>query len=101
MKVVVIGSAGAVWGFALAGVAGQIVETQDELEATLEAMLERSDIGVILVTSDVVDLARERIEAIMARSEVPLLVEIPGPAGSSPNRLSIRDLLRRTTGANV
>jgi V/A-type H+-transporting ATPase subunit F len=101
MELLVIGSPPAVWGFALAGVPGQIVETAGELTEALDRALERSDLGIILVTEDVADLARARIEHLISQSEIPLLVEIPGPDGPSPDRPTIQELLHRTIGVKV
>jgi V/A-type H+-transporting ATPase subunit F len=101
MDVTVVGSAPAVWGFALAGVQGQIAETAEELERALDDVLARPDVGILLITEDVAALARERIDALVARSAVPLVVEIPGPEGPSPDRPSIQELLRHTIGVRV
>ena len=48
MKLWVIGSQDAVWGFALAGVGGQIVATAEELNQALDAALKDEDVGIIL-----------------------------------------------------
>lgn len=101
MELLVIGSPPAVWGFALAGVPGQIVETVEALTVALDQALSRSDLGIILITEDVADLDRARIAYLIAQSEIPLLVEIPGPAGPSPDRPSIQELLHRTIGVKV
>jgi len=101
MKLLVIGSAPAVWGFSLAGIAGRIVTTVEELDAALDRALQDPDNGIVLISSDVVDLARERLGGLMARSDLPLIVEIPGPDGPSPNRQSINEMLRRTIGVRV
>lgn len=101
MKLLVIGSAPAVWGFSLAGVQGQIVTTGDELICAVDDALKTPDIGIVLITSKVVDLARERITNLMARSELPLIVEIVGPEGPSSDRLSINEMLRRMIGVRL
>lgn len=101
MKLLVIGSAPAVWGFALAGVDGQVITTADSLAATLDEVRQDADLGIILITSDVVDLARERINNLMAKGTLPLIVEIPGPEGPSSSRPSIHETLRRTIGIRL
>jgi vacuolar-type H+-ATPase subunit F/Vma7 len=101
MKLLVIGSAPAVWGFSLAGVAGQIVGTEEELEGALENAFSTPDLGIILITSDVVDLSRERISNLIARSELPLIVEIMGPGGPSFDRLSVNEMLRQIIGVRL
>lgn len=101
MKLLVIGSQDAVWGFALAGVSGQIVKTAEELNHALDAALEDEDIGIVLVTEDVANLARWRVDEAMIRSTIPLVVEIPGPEGPSPNRPPLSEVIRRTIGVRV
>jgi len=101
MKLLVIGSAPAVWGLSLAGISGQIVTSLEELDAALDSAFQDPDTGIVLVTSDAVDLARERLSDLMARSELPLIVEIPGPGGPSPDRQSINEMLRRTIGVRL
>lgn len=98
MNIFVIGSAPAVWGFALAGVEGRTVETADEVQAALDAALGQADIGIVLITEDVASLARDRVDQLIVRSEVPLVVEIPGPEGPSPDYPLIQDLLQRAIG---
>jgi vacuolar-type H+-ATPase subunit F/Vma7 len=101
MRFLVIGSEPAVWGFALTGVQGQVVLNADELNRALDAALEAPGVGIVLVTQDVAALARARVDALTVRSEVPLIVEIPGPEGPLPGRPSITETLRRTIGVKV
>lgn len=79
MKLLVIGSQDAVWGFSLAGVRGLIAATAEELNRALSEALEDKEVGIILVTEDVASLARRRMDDLMIRTTVPLVVEIPGP----------------------
>lgn len=79
MKTFIIGHADAVQGFALVGVPGRSVATAQELLQALDVARHDPSIGIIMLTTDVVALAREPIEQIKARTTIPLLVEIPGP----------------------
>ena len=97
----VIGSQDAVWGFALVGAHGQIVTTAEELNQALDAALGGDEFGIVLVTEDVADLDRRRVEMLMARSIKPLVVEIPGPAGPRPDRPSLSELIRQTIGVKI
>jgi len=101
MKILVIGSQDAVWGFALAGVRGQIVATAEELNRTLDAALAEEDIGIILITEDIANLARQRVDKLIERSTTPLVVEIPGPAGPSTDRPTLKEVLRQTIGVKI
>jgi V/A-type H+-transporting ATPase subunit F len=101
MKLLIIGNQDAVWGFALAGVHGEIVTTTGELNRALDAALADKEIGIVLVTGDVADLARQRVDMLRVRSAVPLVVEIPGPEGPRSDQLSLSEMIRRTIGVRI
>jgi V/A-type H+-transporting ATPase subunit F len=101
MKLLVIGNQDAVWGFALAGVRGQIVTTAEELLGALDAAMADEELGIVLVTEDAAALARQRVDMLKVRSAVPILVEIPGPEGPHPDRPPISEIIRRTIGVKI
>jgi V/A-type H+-transporting ATPase subunit F len=101
MKLIVIGNQDAVWGFALAGVHGRIVATAEELNRALDAAMADKEVGIVLVTEDAANLARQRVDTAMIRSTVPLVVEIPGPAGPRPDRPPLSEVIRRTIGVRI
>ena len=80
MKVLVIGHPEAVLGFSLAGVNGQAVTTAEEAGRGLEKLASK-EIGIILVTRYCWN-APVRVEDLKLHSTIPLVVEIPSPAGS-------------------
>jgi V/A-type H+-transporting ATPase subunit F len=101
MKLLVIGNQDAVWGFALAGVRGQIVTTAEELLGALDAAMADEELGIVLVTEDAAALARQRVDMLKVHSAVPLLVEIPGPEGPRPDRPPLSEIIRRTIGVKI
>jgi V/A-type H+-transporting ATPase subunit F len=101
MKPLVIGSLDAVLGFGLVGVYGWAVTTAEEVNQALDEALQDSEAGLILVTEDVAELIRPRMDQLMARSTVPLVVEIPGPEGPRPERPSLNELIRRAIGVKL
>jgi V/A-type H+/Na+-transporting ATPase subunit F len=101
VKIHVIGSELAVWGFALTGVQGEIVETPEALGVALDTALSDLTIGIILVTEDVARWARARVDELMMQSEIPLIVEIPGPGAAPRGRPSVGEMLHRMLGVSV
>ena len=101
MKIGVIGSAPAVWGFALTGVQGWIVETPEAVHKALDEALADGDIGILLMTEDVAQWARSRVDELVMQSEAPLVVELPSPHGTSEERPAIHEMLRRMLGVEV
>ena len=95
MKILVIGNQEAVLGFSLTGVQGQVVSTVEEITQALDTALSSTDIGIVLVTQDVSKLIQPRMDQLQLRSTIPLVVEIPGPEGVSPDQPSLSDVVLR------
>lgn len=101
MKVLVIGHPEAVLGFSLAGVQGQAAMTAEQVNLALDTALIAPDIGIILVTQDVAKLIQNRMDQLQLRSTIPLVVEIPGPEGVSPDQPSLSDVVLRAIGIKI
>jgi V/A-type H+/Na+-transporting ATPase subunit F len=101
MKIIVIGDPEAVSGFSLAGVGGQIATNAEEVNQALDIALAQPDIGIILVTQGVSQLIEARMDYLKLRSTVPLVVEIPGPEGVSPDQPTLGDIVLRAIGIRI
>lgn len=100
MKMYVIGNQDCVLGFSLTGVEGRIARSSTELEAALDACLADETAGLVLVTADVAQLARERMDQLKVSSLTPLVIEIPG-AGGGPALPSLREFVQRAVGISL
>jgi V/A-type H+-transporting ATPase subunit F len=101
MKVLVIGYPEAVLGFSLVGVHGQVATTVEQAHQALDEALSDPQVGIVLVTQEVADLIQSRMDQLKLRSAVPLVVEIPGPAGPSPDRPSLGEVIKRAVGVKI
>jgi V/A-type H+/Na+-transporting ATPase subunit F len=101
MKVFVIGHPEAVLGFSLVGLPVQVATSAGEANQALDGVLEDPTIGIVIVTSDVAALIEPRMNQLKLRSNVPLVVEIPGPAGVPPDQPSLDELVFRAIGVKV
>ncbi len=101
MKVLVIGHPDAVLGFSLAGVEGTAVSDGEQANAALDAALKDRDLGIVLVTKDVARLMDARMEQLKLRSTMPLIVEIPSPAGVQPGEPSLGEVVLRAIGIRL
>jgi V/A-type H+/Na+-transporting ATPase subunit F len=101
MKVLVIGHQEAVLGFSLAGVEGIIVSTPEETNKALDDAFASEGIGIILITQDVSSKIQARMDQLKQHSSIPLVVEIPGPDGTSADQPSIGDVLLRAIGVKI
>ena len=101
MKVLVIGHPDAVLGFSLAGVAGRVAKTADEVNEALDDAQAAKDVGIVLVTQDVAELVPARMEHLKLRSTIPLVVEIPSRAGVPEGQASLGDIVFRAIGIKL
>ena len=101
MKVLVIGHPEAVLGFSLAGVHGRAVTTAEEADKALDEALASKENGIILVTQDVAQMVQARVEHLKLRSTIPLVVEIPSPAGVPEGTPSLSDIVLKAIGIKL
>jgi len=101
MKVLVIGHPEAVLGFSLAGVNGQAVTTAEEAGRALDEAMASKEIGIILVTQDIAAMLQARVEDLKLHSTIPLVVEIPSPAGVSADQPSLSEIVLRAIGIKL
>jgi V/A-type H+-transporting ATPase subunit F len=101
VKFYCIGDEDTVRGFRLAGIEGQVVTTDQEAQQTLQAVSNRSDIGVVLISDVIAAGIREEVDAVRLESEQPLLVEIPGPQGPLAGRKTLRQLVQEAVGIRI
>jgi len=101
VKVLVIGHPEAVLGFSLVGVHGHVATTASEANQALDDASSDPGVGLILVTQDVGDLIRPRMDQLKLHSTVPLVVEIPGPESVRSERPSLGEVIRRAIGIRM
>ncbi len=101
MRVLVIGHPDAVLGFSLAGVEGKAVSDATQASAALDAALKDRDLGIVLVSKDVAKMMEARMEELKLHSTMPLIVEIPSPAGIDPREPSLSEVVLRAIGIRL
>jgi len=101
MRYHVIGEEDTVLGFRYDGVSGEIVRTADETRAALERAARLGDVAVLIITDTIADLVRGEVNRLRFDFELPLVVEVPGPGGPSPQRKDLLALIREAVGIRV
>jgi len=101
MRTFVIGNENAVLGFSLVGIDGRIVRNSAELENALNRCLADKTIALVLLTSDVIPFAQERVERLQVSSVSPLVVAIPGEHNGETTAGSLKDLVQRAVGIRL
>ncbi|MEG0276886.1 MAG: V-type ATP synthase subunit F [Coprobacillus sp.] len=70
-------------GLRLVGIEGTIVHTRHEFLELLEKKMRDETIGIILVTTKLVDMCPDIISEIKLKQQKPLITEIPDRHGES------------------
>lgn len=70
-------------GLRLVGIEGEVVYKRREFLELLEEKLKDNTIGIILITTKLIELAPDVISEIKLKQQKPLLVEIPDRHGDS------------------
>jgi vacuolar-type H+-ATPase subunit F/Vma7 len=96
----VIGDEDTVLGFRCAGIPGRSVATSaDVLDGIEEAR--RAGAGILILTEEVADMARQEVDALRLSPGLPMLVEIPGPQGPLAGRRTLQSIIREAIGVKV
>jgi len=64
-------------GLCLAGVQSFSISKEDEIKNKIKELSKDSDVGIINVTEEVYNLAKDEIEFIRENQELPLISTIP------------------------
>ena len=88
-------------GMRLAGIDGIILHERDEfLEALKKAMMD-SEIGIIILTEKIVDLAPEVVMEVKTKNKKPLIIEIPDRHGTTRGQDVITSYIRDSVGIRI
>ena len=69
-------------GMRLVGIEGVVLHDRKEMLVELEKVLNDEEIGVLLMTTKLVELAPEVISELKLKQQKPIIVEIPDRHGS-------------------
>lgn len=64
-------------GLRLSGVDGTTLNDKSEIENKIEGICNRRDIGILVITQNIYQIAKEKIEVIQENKSLPLIVKIP------------------------
>ena len=100
MSIFVIGDEDTVLGVRLVGGDGTVVASRQEAETALDAVMERQDLELLLMTYQWAQHTQDRLNRIKMTETRPLVMEIPDKSGGEPQH-SAKDLVSRAIGIDV
>ncbi|MFH1820814.1 MAG: V-type ATP synthase subunit F [Methanobacteriota archaeon] len=102
-KIAAVGDRDTVTGLALAGATYTYIhEKKDDTITKLNEFLAKEEIGLILLTHRVVEeLGLEFRELMRGKRLLPLVLKIPDKTGYAPKVDELREIIKRTVGAEI
>ena len=101
MSFYVIADEDTVLGFRYAGVPGASVGDAASAREAFEGVLASRQYDLIILTEPVADLMRDEVTRVRFESQGPVVVEVPGPKGPSPNRQDLMKLIQEAVGLKL
>ena len=88
-------------GMRLAGIDSAIVHEKEEMIRTLEEVMKRQDVGVVVITEKLMSLCPDLIYEYKLKVKKPLIVEIPDRHGSDTISNSISRYIVQSIGIKI
>lgn len=88
-------------GMRLCGADGIVVHDRDEFCAALDKAVNNPEIGIVLVTEKLVQLASDYIYDIKLNRSLPLIVEIPDRHGAGRTKNAISNYISDAIGVKL
>ena len=88
-------------GMRLCGIDGAILHEREEVLDTLKKIMASPEIGIVILTEKIVDLAYEEIMDYKMKCKKPLIIEIPDRHGSARGTDVITSYIRESVGIRI
>jgi V/A-type H+-transporting ATPase subunit F len=96
-KILLLGDRYTVSLFRMMGAEGKVVEDPYSLEDEIKNVRKMEDVDLVLITKDLYDPVRERLESVISSQTKPLITVIPSPY-SEAEPMDVRKLILRALG---
>lgn len=88
-------------GMRLSGIEGVVVHTEEDVKKTLNEVMQRSDVAVVLMTATLFSLCPDMIMDYKMNRRQPLIVEIPDRHGNGRTSDSITKYVHDAIGIKL
>lgn len=88
-------------GMRLAGIDGVMLHEKDEVLEVLKEAVANPEIGILILTEKIVDLAHDEIMQYKIKNKKPLIVEIPDRHGTTRGTDVMASYIRESVGIHI
>ena len=101
MSYYVIADEDTVLGFRYAGVEGEVVESEQEAREVFGRVCRSGRHDIVILTEEVSNSIRDDVNRVRFELQTPVVVEVPGVAGPTPDRPDLLKLIREAVGLRL
>lgn len=101
MKTIILGDRESVLLFALEGVEGKIIESQNEAIEEIKRIKRSRSYGLLIVTEEIAHWASEVISQLRFSKDLPLVLDIPGAKVDTEKGKNLADYIREAIGIRI
>ena len=98
VRAIVLGDEHTVYTFRLLGFEGRVVNENENVLSIIKELSIEEGVGVILITSNLVDRVREDFEKMRMKMRKPLLIEVPSLREMKLKEVNYLAILRSVLG---
>lgn len=88
-------------GMRLAGIAGTIAHTREDVKDLIDQALNDKDIAILVVTEKINQIAQSDIDAVKLNKKMPLIAVIPDRHGTNRPKDFITQYVREAIGIKL
>lgn len=88
-------------GMRLSGIEGEVLHEETETRQRLLEVMEREDVGVVLMTNKLINLCPELVYDLKLNRKRPLIVEVTDRHGAGQLSDAITRYVREAVGINI
>ena len=83
----------------LAGIEGRLIKEDENVQETIDNLIKKKDIGIIIISEDLAEENRNYIMEKKTERKDTLIIQIPEPEGSKDSNY-IMEYIQKTIGIN-
>lgn len=100
MRIAIIGSHNIILGFKALGVDTFIAQNKSEIESALEIIKKENNYGIIFITEDFMDKAKDKLEKFHGEA-LPAIVPIPSNHKTGAGLMNLKKIVERAVGSDI
>lgn len=101
MKTIFFGDSETALFFELQGIETIIIESESEFHEELKKVKKQKGYGLIIITEELADFAKSRVDALRFSKDLPLVIDVPSIKGGEITKINLSDYIREAIGVKI